>query len=147
MMRGRPITFLRNANGCHICTSHKPGNHGHPRNKQGLITRQVFLANNGNLPSDMCVLHKCDTPMCINPSHLFLGTRKENNQDRHKKGRTSRVPRVCGVKNGMRKLDIEQVIEIRLAKNILTTSALAKFYGIAQSTISAVQRKTAWRHL
>jgi len=35
----------------------------------------------------MCVLHRCDVPSCVNPDHLFLGTRLENNQDRDAKGR------------------------------------------------------------
>jgi hypothetical protein len=33
------------------------------------------------------VLHRCDTPACVNPDHLFLGTAKDNALDREAKGR------------------------------------------------------------
>ncbi len=47
------------------------------------------LAHSGTLP-DLCVLHTCDTPECVNADHLFLGTQLENIADREAKGRTSR---------------------------------------------------------
>lgn len=42
----------------------------------------------GPIPQGMCVLHRCDTPSCVNPHHLFLGTKIENNKDRDNKKRT-----------------------------------------------------------
>jgi len=40
------------------------------------------------IEKDMCVLHKCDNPPCVNPEHLFIGTRDTNNKDRAIKGRS-----------------------------------------------------------
>lgn len=44
---------------------------------------------NGSIPAGLFVLHKCDVPACINPDHLFLGTKADNNVDRAAKGRNA----------------------------------------------------------
>ena len=41
----------------------------------------------GAIPKGKCVLHKCDTPACVNPQHLKLGTQKENLHECLAKGR------------------------------------------------------------
>ena len=41
----------------------------------------------GPIPSEWCLLHKCDVRNCVNPDHLYLGDRKDNNQDTIKRGR------------------------------------------------------------
>ena len=38
-------------------------------------------------PQKFEVLHTCDTKLCVNPDHLWLGTQKDNMQDRQRKGR------------------------------------------------------------
>ncbi len=50
--------------------------------------RVAYFLYKGEIPSGMCVLHRCDTPACVRPDHLFLGTQRENIHDMEKKQRS-----------------------------------------------------------
>lgn len=52
-----------------------------------LAHRVSFEFANGYLAPELCVLHKCDNPRCVRPSHLFTGSRADNNADKAAKGR------------------------------------------------------------
>jgi len=49
--------------------------------------KYAFEAHTGAVPRGMEVCHSCDTPACVNPDHLFVGTRQANVDDRERKGR------------------------------------------------------------
>ncbi len=52
-----------------------------------IVQAHVFAWEMVNGPTELCVLHTCDIPPCVNPRHLFEGTRADNNKDCRDKGR------------------------------------------------------------
>ena len=99
----------------------------------------------------LCVLHKCDNRRCVNPDHLFLGTRRENTHDMMAKGRAPwDGPRwdKKGTANGRAKLDERKVngILLLVAQGMRQTDAGAH-YGVSQGTVSRIVSGVGWTHL
>lgn len=135
--------------------------------------RIAWTLTGGAIPNGFCVCHKCDTPACVNPAHLFIGSHTDNMRDMINKGRGAvgdrhgsrihpeRVPR--GDRSGSRlhpervprgeavgtaKLTASQVIEIRaLYADGDTLKRLASRFGVSFSVIGSITRRETWRHI
>lgn len=125
----------------------KVGWHGQWRNEAGQIElthRAAWRMFVGEIPKDLCVLHKCDNPACVNPEHLFLGTQADNANDMWTKGR-ARPGTSKGEKHGMSKINAEIVREIRSSTE--SGVALAKKFGITPTTVCDVRKHRIWNHV
>ena len=109
--------------------------------------RYSYVLAHGSLRDDICVLHQCDTPACVNPAHLFLGTRAENMADMVRKGRSQHKGR-CGAANPMHKLKQSDVDAIRAAKAAGQQQwVIAEMFHIDRSTVSYIVRGKRWAHV
>lgn len=94
----------------------------------------------GPIPDGMCVLHRCDTPACVNPDHLFVGTPADNSEDMCSKGRSPK-----GVRNGRAKLEESQILAIRADPRSQRT--IGKEYGISRIQVRHIKRRIQWQHV
>lgn len=102
--------------------------------------RVSYTLYKGEIPSGMIVMHRCDTPLCVNPDHLSIGTNADNNADMDAKGRR-RAPR--GEYNGHAKLTADDVATIRASS--ARSVDLAGKYGVTIQNISSIRRRKSWK--
>ncbi len=97
----------------------------------------------GDIPDELHVCHRCDTPSCVNPAHLFLGTQADNMRDKVAKGRHPR-----GESSPVAKITEEDVRAIRRAYAAGATQyALADQYNLHQVQIGHIVTGERWAHV
>ena len=107
--------------------------------KATLAHRLSYELHRGEIPSDMCVCHSCDNPGCVNPDHLWVGSRKDNMVDMAAKGRAPGKP---GEKNFNAKLCEVDVGIIRSVGS--PARKVAEFFDVSVSTIYKVRDRSLW---
>lgn len=125
--------------------------------------RISFQLATGVKPGGLFVCHSCDTPACVNPRHLWLGTQRDNMVDAAKKrrfqygddhwtrksGAAFPGPPQPGESHPMARLTEDQVLEIRYryATGEVSQYQLADEYSSSQAQIGRIVRGESWRHL
>lgn len=106
--------------------------------------RIAWMLTNGEIPSDLRVLHSCDNRKCCNPHHLFLGTQIINIADMVFKDR-----HIKGVSSPQHKLTELEVKEIRKRYKAggITHRQLASEYKVNASTITNCITHVNWKHI
>jgi hypothetical protein len=104
--------------------------------KDRSIHRVIYEAKKGKIRDGLHVLHTCDNTRCVNKDHLYLGTNRENIDDKIKRDRSGK------------KLNKTKVLEIKLfLKEGMKQSVIARQFGVAPNIISRIKTGHRWAHL
>lgn len=106
-----------------------------------LAHRISWILFKGPIHSDgsyhgICVLHRCDNTLCVNPEHLFLGTNADNIRDSQNKQRRGRKLTAEKVQNIMRRLSEGEAVR-----------KLARENGVNRTTVKKIKARRYWKHM
>ena len=95
----------------------------------------------GPIPDNQLVCHSCDVRLCIEPTHLFLGTHGDNSADMVRKGRSC-----AGDRHYAAKITMNQAEEIRTicSARTITQRAIAAHYGISRQAVGLIVNGKTW---
>lgn len=134
--------------GCWIwMKAFNPGGYGvirdakrtHPAHRRAYET-----AFNCSVLKGIDVCHRCDVRLCVNPDHLFLGTRTDNMLDAARKGRI-KTPNLAGEDSPNSRLTKQEVLAIRLDRR--PHRELARVYKVNRGTITCIRKRKTWRNI
>lgn len=104
--------------------------------KTAEVHRISWKIHRGEIPEGVCVCHRCDNPGCVNPEHLFLGTKSDNRADAMMKGRLQKL-------DDRKEKEIE---DLYYSRSKISQKRLAKIFGVSQSTIGRITRVKSGNH-
>jgi len=145
----KPIVVKELLNGCWVCISLKgkrgaKPTHQYPtirhRGKYVQLSRYMYEEFVSPIPKKLVAMHTCDNTLCVNPSHIVIGTQQQNIDDSIVKNRTQLFR--------SKKLTKKQITEI-FNNRTGSCTELGKKYDVSRSTISLIRRGEvcAWHTL
>jgi hypothetical protein len=104
---------------------------------------------NGKIPPgrEHFICHRCDTPLCVNPAHLFLGTALDNERDKIAKGRKRYVvPGLFGERSSSATIAWADAVAIRefVAEGATQVEA-ARRWSLSKSQVGNIVHGRQWR--
>lgn len=109
--------------------------------------RESYEIHRGEVPDTLKVCHHCDTPLCVNPDHLFLGTQRQNLADMREKSRHPGPTPLRGEAGNSAKLTEAAVREVRALKGVEPQRVTATRLGVSQSAIMRIVTRRNWKHV
>jgi hypothetical protein len=106
--------------------------------------RLAYFLGKGPIDTRLIVCHTCDTPACVSPDHLYLGTRQDNSNDCKAR---NRVAFWVGEEHPRALLTESDVIRIMDMLQSRTAPDIASEFGVEKTTISNIKRGVSWKHL
>lgn len=104
--------------------------------------RYSWALKNGDIPFGMQINHHCDNRLCVNPDHLYSGTKKQNSRDMIVRGRVSR-----GSNRPIAKLTESDIPFIRYwIKAGFKQDEIAGAFLVSQSAVHLINKRVTWGH-
>jgi hypothetical protein len=139
--------MVTKSDGCWLWTG-PVGGHGYGHfsveRRQVRSHRMAWELSNGPIPSGMYVCHRCDVTLCVRPDHLFVGTHRDNNDDKVAKNRHT-----FGARMPWSKLTESEVLEIRRLHSEGGSShrKLGQLFNVSPAAIGLIVRRKNWSKL
>ena len=111
--------------------------------KQKLAHRISYEIHKGPIPKGMCICHTCDNRKCVNPLHLFVGSKSDNVFDMMKKKRHAKG--ITKINHKLKDEDIPIIRKMRSEGKFY--SEIAKIFNVNYTTINLVCLGKTWRHV
>jgi|SRR5882672_9518475 len=108
--------------------------------------RLAYTLTYGPVPKGLHVLHRCDNPPCVNPSHLFLGTHQDNMTDMKNKRRYHAMYGEQCPSHKLTEHEARLILELA-SQHKKTRRELAEMFNVSKSTVASLLRRETWRWL